>query len=34
VTSPSFSPMLARRGEARGDRWLFEPKWDGWRSLV
>src|SRR5688500_18050841 len=28
--------MLARAADAlpEGDRWLFEPKWDGFRTLV
>ena len=34
--SPPLKPMLARRGESlpRGDGWRYEPKWDGFRSLV
>ena len=33
---PPVRPMLARRvdGIPDGDRWLFEPKWDGFRTLV
>ena len=33
---PPVRPMLARRvdGIPHGDRWLFEPKWDGFRTLV
>ena len=33
---PPVRPMLARRVDAlpSGDRWLFEPKWDGFRTLV
>lgn len=33
---PPVRPMLAKRvdGIPRGDRWLFEPKWDGFRTLV
>ena len=35
VASP-LKPMLARRVDTLpdGDRWIFEPKWDGFRSLV
>jgi ATP-dependent DNA ligase len=31
-----LEPMLARLAEAlpQGDGWLFEPKWDGFRTLV
>ena len=31
-----ISPMLAKRVEQLpdGDEWIFEPKWDGFRSLV
>jgi ATP-dependent DNA ligase len=34
--NPPILPMLAKRvGEIpEGDAWLFEPKWDGFRSLV
>ena len=34
--SPPVRPMLAKRvdGIPHGDRWLFEPKWDGFRTLV
>ena len=33
---PPVRPMLAKRvdGIPHGDRWLFEPKWDGFRTLV
>ena len=33
---PPVRPMLAKRVDAlpSGDRWLFEPKWDGFRTLV
>lgn len=33
---PPFPPMEARRSDRLppGDRWLFEPKWDGFRALV
>jgi len=35
VTSP-LKPMLAKRVDAlpKGDGWLFEPKWDGFRTIV
>lgn len=35
VTSP-VSPMLARRVDVlpSGEGWIFEPKWDGFRTLV
>jgi len=34
--NPPISPMLAKRVERLpdGDEWIFEPKWDGFRSLV
>jgi ATP-dependent DNA ligase len=34
--NPPISPMLAKRVEQLpdGDDWIFEPKWDGFRSLV
>ena len=34
--SPPILPMLAKRVDAipDGAGWLFEPKWDGFRSLV
>jgi len=34
--NPPLKPMLAKRVDAlpTGDGWLFEPKWDGFRSLV
>ena len=34
--APPVRPMLAKRVEAlpAGDNWLFEPKWDGFRTLV
>ena len=34
--NPPILPMLAKRvGELPlGDRWIFEPKWDGFRTLV
>ncbi len=33
---PPVSPMLAKLREAmpRGDGWLYEPKWDGFRAIV
>ena len=33
---PPVSPMLAKLKEAmpRGDGWLYEPKWDGFRALA
>ncbi len=33
---PPVLPMLAKRVEAvpRGDGWIFEPKWDGFRAIV
>ena len=33
---PPVRPMLAKRSAALpdGDHWLFEPKWDGFRTLV
>src|SRR5581483_1114653 len=33
---PPLMPMLAARVEALppGDDWIFEPKWDGFRTLV
>ncbi len=35
VTSP-LKPMLAKRAAAlpKGEDWLYEPKWDGFRALV
>ena len=34
--SPPVLPMLAKRvGELpEGDSWIFEPKWDGFRTLI
>ncbi|WP_242333243.1 MULTISPECIES: ATP-dependent DNA ligase [Anaeromyxobacter] len=34
--APPVEPMLAKAAESlpEGDRWLFEPKWDGFRALV
>jgi ATP-dependent DNA ligase len=36
VVSPPISPMLAKRVSAlpEGDSWIFEPKWDGFRTLI
>jgi ATP-dependent DNA ligase len=33
---PPLSPMLARAADTlpQGEGWLFEPKWDGFRTLV
>ena len=33
---PPYPPMEAKRVEAipKGDDWLFEPKWDGFRAIV
>jgi ATP-dependent DNA ligase len=34
--NPTVLPMLAKRVEElpAGDEWIFEPKWDGFRTLV
>jgi len=34
--APPIAPMLSAAADAlpRGDGWLFEPKWDGFRTLV
>src|SRR5436190_5343660 len=34
--SPPIAPMLSRAAEAlpSGEGWQFEPKWDGFRTLV
>ena len=34
--APPIPPMLSTAASAlpRGDGWLFEPKWDGFRTLV
>jgi len=34
--NPPLLPMLAKRVSElpRGDGWIFEPKWDGFRALV
>ena len=33
---PPIEPMLAKLADRapRGDGWLFEPKWDGFRAIV
>lgn len=33
---PPLKPMLAKRAEKlpKGEQWLYEPKWDGFRALV
>ncbi len=35
-TAPPVEPMLAKASDALplGDGWLFEPKWDGFRTIV
>jgi len=34
--NPPVLPMLANRVSAlpNGDSWIFEPKWDGFRTLI
>jgi len=34
--APPLKPMLAKLADAlpEGERWVFEPKWDGFRALV
>src|SRR3954463_6665364 len=34
--NPPVLPMLANRvsGLPEGDTWIFEPKWDGFRTLI
>src|SRR5688572_6815781 len=34
--NPPVLPMLAKRVGARppGEGWIFEPKWDGFRTLI
>src|SRR5512145_2065325 len=34
--APPIEPMLAKASDAlpEGDGWLFEPKWDGFRTVV
>jgi hypothetical protein len=36
AVNPPVLPMLAKPVHALpdGERWLFEPKWDGFRALV
>ena len=36
ILEPPIEPMLAKLAHELpdGDGWLFEPKWDGFRSLV
>jgi ATP-dependent DNA ligase len=36
VVSPPVKPMLAKvqEGIPRGEGWIYEPKWDGFRTLV
>ena len=36
VVNPPLLPMLAKRVDAlpEGERWVFEPKWDGFRALI
>jgi ATP-dependent DNA ligase len=36
VVAPPLLPMLAKRVSAlpSGDAWIFEPKWDGFRTLI
>jgi ATP-dependent DNA ligase len=36
AVAPPIEPMLAKRADAlpEGDGWIFEPKWDGFRTLV
>src|SRR2546427_6857760 len=33
---PPITPMLAKSGPGipRGEGWLYEPKWDGFRAIV
>ncbi len=35
-TRPPYPPMEAKRVEQvpAGDKWLFEPKWDGFRAII
>ena len=34
--TPPIKPMLAKVSEEipRGEEWIYEPKWDGFRTLV
>lgn len=36
LVNPTILPMLAKRVSAlpQGGEWIFEPKWDGFRSLI
>src|SRR4051794_36195728 len=36
AVAPPVLPMLAKRVSAlpAGDAWIFEPKWDGFRTLI
>jgi ATP-dependent DNA ligase len=36
AVKPTVAPMLAKRATVMpdGDRWIFEPKWDGFRAIV
>ena len=36
IVPPPLLPMLAKRVSAlpKGDSWIFEPKWDGFRTLI
>src|SRR6187431_570652 len=36
AVAPPVLPMLAKRVSAlpAGDTWIFEPKWDGFRTLI
>src|SRR3982750_1794003 len=36
AVNPPLLPMLAKRVSALppGDEWIFEPKWDGFRTLI
>src|SRR6188768_3831144 len=36
AVAPPLLPMLAKRVSAlpAGDGWIFEPKWDGFRTLI
>src|SRR3954462_4745583 len=36
AVNPPVLPMLAKRVSALppGDEWIFEPKWDGFRTLI
>jgi bifunctional non-homologous end joining protein LigD len=36
AASPRYAPMLASSSDAlpRGEEWVYEPKWDGFRAIV